>query len=185
MGVEAVEGIVELGRITGLGDYHIVDEALKAVRETDQSELIARLLIASGRFATSRSDFTLGKSRLNEALAVSHSAKYVPGEAESLASLGLESIFEGNSAQAQRQLRRGLALFEQLGDLRGQAYCLGPLGYILLHESEYADYLERAATLFQRVGEVRGTGRTMLGFGDLAMERSSTFRSLKACLSRR
>jgi tetratricopeptide (TPR) repeat protein len=76
---------------------------------------------------------------------------------------------------AQTQYDRALPLFQQVGDMVGEANCISGLGNIALRRSDHdgaqARY-EHALTLYQHVGNAVGEANSIQSLGDIALELS-------------
>jgi len=76
---------------------------------------------------------------------------------------------------ARSQLEQALTLYEQAGDVLGEAKCIRSLGNIALarsdHDGAQAQY-ERALPLYRQVGNVLGEAGCIMGLADIARERS-------------
>jgi len=76
---------------------------------------------------------------------------------------------------ARAQFERALPLYQQAGEVRGEANCICSLGYVALACSDYDGaqaQLERALPLYQQVGDVLGEANCIRGLGYLAQTRS-------------
>ena len=83
------------------------------------------------------------------------------------------ALSDNDSARA--QIEQALPLFQQLGDVSGEASCILDLGEITLEQSDYdaaRAQIEQALSLFQQIEEVSGEANCILHLGDIALEQS-------------
>jgi tetratricopeptide (TPR) repeat protein len=96
-------------------------------------------------------------------------------QARTWVALGELAYYRSDHDGAQARYERALPLFQQAGDVLGEANCIKGLGDIALarsdHDGARARY-ERALPLFQRAGDVLGEANCIGSLGDIALRRS-------------
>jgi tetratricopeptide (TPR) repeat protein len=71
--------------------------------------------------------------------------------------------------------QRAQPLYEQIGDVLGQANCIQRLGEIALRRSDHdgaREAYQRAQPLYEQTGNVLGQANCITGLGDIALRRS-------------
>jgi tetratricopeptide (TPR) repeat protein len=103
-------------------------------------------------------------------------AQGTPSEqARAQEALGRIALARSDYDEAHDRLQKALSLFEQLGDVLGQADCVKRLGDTALARSEYDtahDRFEQAQVLYQRTEAVRGQAGCIQRLGEMALRRS-------------
>jgi tetratricopeptide (TPR) repeat protein len=95
--------------------------------------------------------------------------------ASALRSLGAVHTQLGRLTRAVDELEQALALFETLGDRRGEAWTLEGLGVVLRQQGRLDDAtacLERALLLFQQVGDRRGEAYCLVDLGTVHRDKA-------------
>jgi hypothetical protein len=95
--------------------------------------------------------------------------------ADSLAGLGRMAFARSDHDAARDAYNQARPLYEQIGDVRGQADCIQALGDIALHRSDHdaaRDAYNQAHPLYEQIGDVRGQANCIQRLGDIALERS-------------
>lgn len=149
--------------------HHNLRAALEWSLEQPDYDTTARILVVACRLWMVRSHLNEGHQWLQRVLKI---REYIPAalRAKVLHSGGRLEFFRYNFVQAESLLRKGLALYEAEGDLRGQANCLMDLGEIKIFQGDYAaeTYFMRSLELHIELGEGHTSGRLLDNLGGVA-----------------
>jgi len=99
----------------------------------------------------------------------------VAEQAVTLKALGDSARAQYDHAAAGDHFQQALALYDQIGDARGQADCVKGLGDIALRRADLVaagDCFQRALALYEQVGDVLGQANCIQRLGDIALDRS-------------
>ena len=131
---------------------------------------------SEGELALAYAGVRLRQGRLRDCITWAHRAERIAGQLNDTNMLAHSSYLLMNGYGMLRlpevvEYRRiPLALFEQLGDLTGQANVLNNLGVEASDESEWIvalDFYERSRVLRQEVGDVIGAATAALNIGEI------------------
>jgi tetratricopeptide (TPR) repeat protein len=96
-------------------------------------------------------------------------------QARTWEALGDLAFYRSDYDGAKARYERALPLYQQIGDVLGEASCIRNMGGIARARSDYdgakARY-ERALTLYQQAGDVLGEASCIRSLGDIALARS-------------
>jgi predicted ATPase/class 3 adenylate cyclase/DNA-binding CsgD family transcriptional regulator len=132
--------------------------ALAWLMEHKEQEAALRLCGALWRFWWVRGHVSEGRSELSRALSTSEGVA-TSVRAKALHAAGSLAGLQGDFEQAEALCGKGLALFRELGDLRGSATSFWMLGYVAWERSDYAaarSLLEEAVALCREVDDQDG-----------------------------
>ena len=96
-------------------------------------------------------------------------------EAAQLFEEGMAADERFDYTAAHEAFTKALPLYQQIGDVRGEANCIFGFGDIAFVRSDHAgarDAYKRALPLYQQIGDVRGEANCIFGLGDIAFARS-------------
>ena len=85
------------------------------------------------------------------------------------------AFYRSDHDRARVQYERALPLYQEAGEVRGEADCIKGLGDIALDRSDHDRariQYERALPLYQQAGAVRGEANCIRRLGDIALDRS-------------
>jgi predicted ATPase/DNA-binding CsgD family transcriptional regulator len=131
---------------------------LESGADGQSSELALRLGGALSQFWFIRGGISEGQHWLERALDESRGVRAAV-RAKALIGAGRIATLQDDFSQAEALCREGLALYRELGDRRGSATALSPLGYAIMMRSNYGEaraLLEEALAIFKEVGDTGG-----------------------------
>jgi tetratricopeptide (TPR) repeat protein len=131
---------------------------LEQSSDRQSSKLALRLSGALSQFWFIRGYVSEGQHWLERVLEISRGVRSTV-RAKALIGAGRIATLQDDFSQAEALCREGLALYRELGDCRGSATALSPLGYAVMMRSNYAEARaleEEALALFREVGDTGG-----------------------------
>jgi predicted ATPase/DNA-binding CsgD family transcriptional regulator/DNA-binding XRE family transcriptional regulator len=136
------------------GASALMEESLSLSRKVNYRLGVAYALDLLGRFALAQADTPRAWSLLKESLTllrevagVQQSTAYV------LAHLAIIATMKGDKAEADSRYRESLALFRQIDDLYGLAFCLKGFGVLIAQQGEFV-WAARLWGAAETLGEV-------------------------------
>lgn len=158
---------------------------LQWARKHDGVELGLRLAGALWLFWYTRGYLSGGRGWLEELLALDaggerHAAPAV--RAKALYSIGVLATEQGDYARAEELASESLTIFEELGDLRGQAAALNIRGSIAKYQGDYARAVilyEACLVLRRELGDPVGTAVALNNLGTIAGEQCQHDRAIE------
>jgi len=151
-------------------DHANVRAALRTLLDAGEGTAALRLAAALERFWIWRGHLSEGMGWLQAALARDDAAG--PERAKALVTAGSLATSGGDSAQAERLLAEGLALYQDLGDERGIAWALAAMGAPAMWAGDLAlclAYHEQAVDLFRRVDDRWGVAMELYALGSAGL----------------
>ncbi len=149
------------------------EQALELLRELDQREGIADVLLMLGAVAGMQGDYDRALHAFTEALDLYRELDLRQGGASALANVGYALAHQADAAAASVHLEEALALFRDLGNVRGIANVLENLARVAVSSGELVTALERyreSLRLFFQMDDARGMARCLEAIG-VVMER--------------
>jgi predicted ATPase/DNA-binding SARP family transcriptional activator len=163
-----------------------VDEGVRLLQASGAEAELSMALLVAGRLGLAQGNFGAARWSLRASLSLAKNRDDRRGMAWALRELSRVFFDQGDTAKAERLLRRSLLSFRALGDVRGAADCLGGLGAIL----HFTGSLDEAAAAYREglggVGEAElERAQMLLGLGRVERERGALAearRQFEACL---
>jgi predicted ATPase/DNA-binding NarL/FixJ family response regulator/DNA-binding XRE family transcriptional regulator len=131
-----------------------------------------RLVGALGWFWALRGDWSEGRGWFEVALAIAETGPPTPARAGALLDAGTLSMLIGDYAVALTQFEQSRALYQQLGDRRGDALSLSLLGQSAALHGDYATarpQLEDSIAILRRVGDRWALALSLYELGDAVL----------------
>ena len=163
-----------------LGEGRLLLDAL--LDETAENDVVPAKVRAkaqswAGTLSTIQDDFTVAKTRQQEALRTFEAAGDTRGVAWSLNELAVQAIMQGDVDAAEPRLREALAHYQGLGDAWGVASTMANLGWIAqlrgdLAAAEHA--FRESLTQYRAVGDREGIAATLSYLGSVSKDRGET-----------
>lgn len=123
--------------------------------------LEARAMFLAGQAIAAR-------PQLEDALALARTHRYVRGEYNALASLGLWNWYNGDNSAAVELMEQSLELIRQAGDIRRESDILNNLGIVSKDMSKFAEalaYYEAAQRIARKIGDRSGEASLLTNMG--------------------
>ena len=146
----ALEGRFTLGR-------RALDEALTRDAARRVTPERAKALTRAAGLALANGDYATAEPYLNESLRLAREMGDRKAEARALAGLGVATMYQGRLGDALSIGEDSLALYEQLGEMRGVAmshHNLGSIEHMLGRPERAADHFTAALTLLSASGDI-------------------------------
>ncbi len=131
----------------------------------------AKALLALGRLAVLRGDYTVARTAFEENLQIWRELGDNRGTGHALIALGSAATAEGDYATARALYEEGLAIERGLGDRSYTAMALVGLGEAMINQDDYeraTPAVEESLELFKTQGNDAGTGFSLLLLGQVA-----------------
>lgn len=167
-------------------DHANLRAALTWAHQANAAEYGLRLAAALWRFWYEHGHLAEGRRWLEQALARDEGAdgastSTIRYRAKALNGAGVIAWRQGETARALALLEAGLALHEQVGDVRGMAHTLTNLGILASERGAYDEaqtLYERSLDLNQRLANDWGVAAALLNLGNLAIEQGAYERAV-------
>ncbi|WP_290058761.1 tetratricopeptide repeat protein [Amycolatopsis solani] len=172
--VPALDAAIALAKYlaaTGLGSARILHTAREAANRAGDLRREAKLLVALGDLAYSRTDQADVTELYRQAEELYRRIGDRGGEGDCGRRLGDAALVHDDYATADAHYRRARALYTEAGDLHGQADCVKSLGDLALSRDEYAEaiaHYEEARPVYERIGELLGQANCTRRLGNVA-----------------
>ena len=131
------------------------DEAIRSFQRA--SELDPKSAMPLWGLALANGDYATAEPYLNESLRLAREMGDRKAEARALAGLGVATMYQGRLGDALSIGEDSLALYEQLGEMRGVAmshHNLGSIEHMLGRPERAADHFTAALTLLSASGDI-------------------------------
>lgn len=147
--------------------------AQTAIRESSadgegSADLIVDALLLEARAMFLAGQAVAAKPQLEDALKRSREHRYLRGEYNALASLGLWNWYNGDNKSAVELMEQSLALIRQAGDIRRESDILNNLGIVSKDMSKFDEalaYYEAAQKIARKIGDRSGEASLLANMG--------------------
>jgi tetratricopeptide (TPR) repeat protein len=173
--MDAVWGIGELFRFSGIGTASLVDKAREVASAIGNHQWEVECIQRLGSIALARSNHAAARARYQEALPLFRHTENIVGEANCIACLGDIARERSDYDAARARYEEALPLYRRGGNFLGEANCITGLANIARgasdHDAARIRY-EEALLLYRGIGDTLGEANCIQGLGDSALQRS-------------
>ncbi len=142
--------------------------ALRWFVESEETELSLRLSGALWWYWYMRGNYNEARHWLEAALVLPKTGRQTAARAQVLAGAGIMTGSLGDLGKAQTFLKESIALYQELGDMRGYAHALQFLAWIPKNQRDYGMARSLIEQGLERCRELGDTWNVGLGLNDLA-----------------
>ncbi len=146
--------------------------AIRGIKVDLQPDLLVDAFLLEARVMFLVGQAIVAKPQLDNALALARTHRYVRGEYNALAQLGLWSWYGGDNVGAAELLEQSLDQIRQAGDIRRELEVLNNLGIVTKDMYKFKDalgYYERAQKIAKKIGDRSGEASLLTNMGRVSL----------------